>query len=61
MNVGDTIITTNNGDGTGTKTVYDSFGNVTYAETIYELPVLDVPKDPDLSAPKGMRIKNDVY
>ena len=42
--------TVDNGDGTGTRTVFDADGNVTSVEQLTGLPVVPLPTDPLLDA-----------
>ena len=42
--------TVDNGDGTGTRTVYDSNGNVTSTEQLSGLPISPLPDDLLLTA-----------
>ena len=58
MNVGDSIITVDNGEGTGTRTIYDEHGNVTSVEQLTGFPVAPIPArilpaDPDLTPPSS--------
>lgn len=49
---------TNNGDGTGTRTTYDEHGNETSVEELTDLPIPDLPADPDLIPPDPTRLRS---
>jgi len=53
-----TALTVNNGDGTGTRTTYDAAGNVTSVEHLTDLPITDLPADPDLIPPDPTRLRS---
>ena len=47
-----------NGDGTGTRTTYDEHGNETSVEQLTDLPISDLPADPDLIPPDPTRLRS---
>jgi len=46
------------GDGTGTRTTYDEHGNVTSVEHLTDLPIPDLPADPDLIPPDPTQLRS---
>jgi len=51
-------LTVDNGDGTGTRTTYDEHGNVTSVEQLTDLPIPDLPADPDLIPPDPTQLRS---
>ena len=50
-------VVADNGDGSGTRTTYDEHGNVTSVEHLTDLPIPDLPADPDLIPPHPTRLR----
>lgn len=50
--------TIDNGDGTGTRTTYDEHGNETSVEHLTDLPIPDLPADPDLIPPDPTQLRS---
>ena len=51
-------VVADNGDGSGTRTTYDEHGNVTSVEHLTDLPIPDLPADPDLIPPDTTRLRS---
>jgi len=51
-------VVADNGDGSGTRTTYDEHGNVTSVEHLTDLPIPDLPADPDLIPPDPTRLRS---
>ena len=55
---GERIVLEHHGDGTGTRTTYDEYGNETSVEQLTGLPIPDLPADPDLIPPDTTRLRS---
>ena len=51
-------VVADNGDGSGTRTTYDEHGNVTSVEHLTDLPIPDLPADPDLIPPDPTQLRS---
>ena len=58
MTTGVRTVVVDNGDGTGTRTTYDEHGNVTSVEHLTDLPIPDLPADPDLIPPDPTQLRS---
>jgi len=58
MTTGVRTVVVDNGDGTGTRTTFHLDGTINTVEHLTDLPIPDLPADPDLIPPDPTRLRS---